>query len=477
MTKLEEKVIVERILEESARGIPSSKTDVRDMADKLLRKRGGDAVGKNRVDRFIKRTPELRTRRTRPYDRQRAVCEDPAVIKPWFALVQGMKEKYGIIDEDMYSVDEFGFSMGKISSQLVVTGSEKPGKAKKIQPGDREWTTLIQGVGATGKRIPPFIIFAGIVLTSRWFHDLPRDSGIQVSPTGWTNNDLALAWLEHFDSHARPVGAYRLLIVDGHESHCSVDFHTLCEEKKIITICMPPHSSHLLQPLNVACFSPLKRKYSDKISALAGGTTHHINKETFLLAFKATFEKVFTADNIRAGFRGAGLVPLDPEAVLSKLNVQLRTPTPPALPEALWEARTSSNVHELEAQSTLILDRVRRLKSSSPASITEAINHLKKCAEVMMLSAELMRDRIASLERAIEAASKRKQRKKKRLQKRGILTKEAGEDSLAQHEADQQIAHKERQGAEQLGRSRQALARCTRCRETGHNSRTCRKDT
>ncbi|KAI1562135.1 hypothetical protein PtrEW7m1_011038 [Pyrenophora tritici-repentis] len=57
-----------------------------------------------------------------------------------------------------------------------------------------------------------------------------------------------------------------------------------------------------------------------------------------------------------------------------------------------------------------------------------AIDQLKKGAEVMMLSAELMRDRISSLEKANSAAS------------------EPGEDILAQNEADQQIAHEERQG-------------------------------
>ena len=90
---------------------------------------------------------------------------------------------------------------------------------------------------------------------------------------------------------------------------------------------MPPHSSHLLQPLNVACFSPLKRAYGDKILALARDRIYYINKQTFLLAFKAAFKKAITADNIRAGFRGARLVPHDLEAVLLKLNVQLRTLT------------------------------------------------------------------------------------------------------------------------------------------------------
>jgi hypothetical protein len=54
----------------------------------------------------------------------------------------------------------------------------------------------------------------------------------------------------------------------------------------------------------------------------------------------------------------------------------------------------------------------------------------------MMLSAELMRDRIATLEKANKAALARKQRKKKRIQQHGVLTKGAGEDILAQREAD-----------------------------------------
>jgi hypothetical protein len=80
---------------------------------------------------------------------------------------------------------------------------------------------------------------------------------------------------------------------------------------------------------------------------------------------------------------------------------------------------------------TLISDRVRRHKSSSLALIIEAIGQLKKGAEVIILFAELMRDRIASLESANEAASKRRERKKKRIQKRRTLTKGEGEDILA----------------------------------------------
>jgi hypothetical protein len=65
---------------------------------------------------------------------------------------------------------------------------------------------------------------------------------------------------------------------------------------------MPLHLSHLLQPLNVVPYSLLKRYYGDRISLLAHSCIYYINKETFLLAFKAAFKKTFTVENIRAGF-------------------------------------------------------------------------------------------------------------------------------------------------------------------------------
>ena len=47
LTKLEEEAIVRRVLDETLRGVPVSKADVRDMADKLLGDRNGKPVGKN----------------------------------------------------------------------------------------------------------------------------------------------------------------------------------------------------------------------------------------------------------------------------------------------------------------------------------------------------------------------------------------------------------------------------------------------
>jgi hypothetical protein len=90
---------------------------------------------------------------------------------------------------------------------------------------------------------------------------------------------------------------------------------------------MLSHSSHLLQPLDVAYFAPLKRSYSDGILALARNYIYYISKETFLLAFKATYKYTFTKANARAGFRGAGLILFNLDVVLSKLDMRLCTPT------------------------------------------------------------------------------------------------------------------------------------------------------
>jgi hypothetical protein len=65
------------------------------------------------------------------------------LIRGWFELVEQTNAKYGILDEYVYNFDEAGFMMGKITTQLVVTGLERRCRPKAIQPGNREWVTVI----------------------------------------------------------------------------------------------------------------------------------------------------------------------------------------------------------------------------------------------------------------------------------------------------------------------------------------------
>jgi hypothetical protein len=213
--------------------------------------------------------------------------------------------------------------------------------------------------------------------------------------------------LEYFDKHTkrRVVGSHRLLILDGHESHNSLKFQQYCKEAKIITLCMPLHTSHLLQPLDVGCFSPLKRAYGRQAEQLMRNRINHMTKIEFLPAFQQGYYQTITKDNMLGGFRGAGLVPLNPEAVISKLDVKLRTPTPPTAEDLPWLSQTPSNTLELGSQSTLVKQRIQRHINSSLSSIVVAFEKLAKGASTIAHKLVLAQKRVSELEVANEAAT------------------------------------------------------------------------
>ncbi len=91
---------------------------------------------------------------------------------------------------------------------------------------------MIQGVNALGWAIPPFIILAAQYYLANWYTecDLLADWCIVTTENGWTTNAVGLDWIKHFDCYIAPrtKGKYRLLILDGHESHHSTEFELYC---------------------------------------------------------------------------------------------------------------------------------------------------------------------------------------------------------------------------------------------------------
>ena len=332
LTDLEESVLSVYILDLASKGFPPRLCVVEDMANRIIVTRQGEHVRSRWAGNFVRRRPELRTCFQRKYDYQRAKCEDPEVIRGWFELVRNTITKYSICEADIYNFDETGFMMGVISTGMVVTSSDGRTQAKKTQPGNREWVTVVQAVSSVGYTVPPYIIMAGKNHLDSWYNEVefPPQWRVGVSSNGWTTNELGLDWIRHFESFtaSRKLGVYCLLILDGHESHHSDKFEEYCKEHNIVTLCMPPHSSHLLQPLDVGCFGPLKKAYSRQIEDLMRQQITHITKEDFIPAFRAAFQVSLTKSNIQGGFRGAGLVPFDPERVILTLDLKLWTPTP-----------------------------------------------------------------------------------------------------------------------------------------------------
>ena len=77
LTKLEEDVVVNHILDLDSRGFPPRLADVANMANSLRAERGLSQVGLNWPSTFVKRRPNLRIKFNRKYDYKRALCEDP----------------------------------------------------------------------------------------------------------------------------------------------------------------------------------------------------------------------------------------------------------------------------------------------------------------------------------------------------------------------------------------------------------------
>ena len=480
LNELEEKVLVQHIIDLDNRGFSPRLKDVEDMANSILASRYGPSIGKLWAHRFVKRTPELKTRFSRPYDYQRARCEDPKLVQDWFQRVADAKAKYGIQDCDIWNFDETGFMIGMISSSMVITQSDQRGKRKRIQPGNREWATAVVCINAEGCDLPPFLIVQGNVHLANWYTEsgLPHNWVIKPTDSGWTNDDTGLDWIQHFNKHTQlqKQGGYRMLVLDGHGSHMSVKFDKYCKAHNIVAVGLPAHSSHLTQPLDVSCFGVLKRNYGIELDVFIKAQITHITKTEFFIAFQKAYFKTITQKNIKAGFRSTGLVPYDLQAILSKLDVKLRTPTPTEPPSAntdSWVPQTPHNPTEALFQTAFVRNKINYHQGNSPTSIFTATTQLAKGTEVLAHTVSLLVAENDTLRKANEALSKRKRAKRTHVSKGGPLSVQEVIDILMQREVDSQVLTEKRCGGVKDKAGSLATRHCGKCGKTGHNARTC----
>ena len=480
LTDLEEDVIIRRILDLDSRGFQPRQSDVREMANCLRRDRNASLVGIRWAENFVKRHPQLSMAFRRQIDYQRAKCEDPEVVRQWFALVRNTITKYGIDETDIYNFDETGFLMGMLSGAKVVTSSERRGKPRTKQPGNREWVTVIQSICTTGWVVPSYIIVKGKNHLLPWYTNgqFPKDWRIHTSENGWTTNEIGLDWIKHFNEYTkgRTTGVHRLLILDGHESHHSAPFEEYCQQNHIITLCMPAHSSHFLQPLDVGCFGPLKASYGKQIEKMMRMQITHITKDDFLAAYLEAHNASMTVKNIQSGFRATGLAPYDPESVIERLDPKPITPSPPASRPSTansWVTKTPQTSYDIVQQSTTIKNKIAEHQNSSPTHMYTLVDAQARGLSRMAHELVLLRAEIKEVRAANEVLSKRRRAKKTRLQQGGSLSFQEAEDLVAKNEVNIQTK-------EEIGRTKVCtisykprVRRCRACGNTGHNTRTC----
>ncbi len=131
----------------------------------------------------------------------------------------------------------------------------------------------------------------------------------------------------------------------------TLEFDNFYKENSILIKYMLLHSSHLHQPLDVGCFSVLKRVYSDLVRGKMAISIYYIDKPLFLKLFFEAYTKTFTSKNIKSSFKAIGFILLDLSQVLTRLRIRVRTLSPlPTLIQlsSTLPLKTPSNVIELD---------------------------------------------------------------------------------------------------------------------------------
>jgi hypothetical protein len=319
-------------------------------------------------------------------DIERKKCLDRRVAREWFNSYQETIAQYGITADDIWNFDETGFNIGVAKDQWIITREPK----RQISGGfstNREYATAIEAVLATGSTIAPVVILSAKILLQRWF-EIVGDERIAVTETGYLNNVLALQWIQLFNKLTKDSakGTHRLLVCDQFGSHLTYEFVKYCEDNQIILFFLPPHSSHILQPLDVGVFSAYKHWHSEWVYDATVSGYERITKDDFLSAISQIRQKTFKPSTIKLSFRLTGLWPINPNIVLEDLVDQVdevefsyNTPSPPSsiatggshnLSSDLSTPKTAKRVKKLEER---LEDKISRMQQTPSRRLLKKI--------------------------------------------------------------------------------------------------------
>ena len=351
LTPHEEQAIVDFVLRADRNGYPARVKDLRRYAAILLRRRAPQRQGrtpsevpahsqtpnKDWPQAFCKRHPELKVARLRALDWRRHEKNIYAKTVNWFDLMRVQLEETGVMQENVYNMDETGVMLSVLGSSKYLVSAEMQ-KTHRGAGSKRTLITAVECISADGRSLPPLIIFPGVDLRSNWVcHEAP-DWQFACSKKGYMNSAINLEWMQKVfepSTRERANGRPRILINDGFETHESLDVLTFCFENNIVLCRLPSHTSHKLQPCDVSVFSPLKTAYREQVEHLERRGANTVNKEHFVILYRRAREVALTARNIRSGWSKAGLFPFNPSRVLDGMSAPIEgpfaQPAPPGL--------------------------------------------------------------------------------------------------------------------------------------------------
>uniref|UniRef100_A0A4W5MFY0 HTH CENPB-type domain-containing protein n=1 Tax=Hucho hucho TaxID=62062 RepID=A0A4W5MFY0_9TELE len=334
ITTEEEHSLISYVLWMADHAFPISRTVVKALAVAIIKESGRSTVvnlerglSDNWWSRFRARHPELSARVPDPLNRARVHGATPAAIKGFFDVYEPIFVSHGLEHKPhlIFNCDETGFADKLKSREKVLC---QKGIYQQQQHTTREHVTVHCCVSAAGESIPPFIIFHKCLPSTAYALEGPPKALYGVSPKGYMDAELFLKWLVFFVKHA-PKERPLVLVVDHHKTHVSREVVKFCRENQVEVVCLPANTTHVLQPLDISVFGPLKTVLSRNAARLGlvqGDLV--IGKKHFSARLREAYPQAVTKKNIMAGFKKAGIFPLNREAFDSSQLVKLEPTTP-----------------------------------------------------------------------------------------------------------------------------------------------------
>lgn len=403
LSHAEERELVRWITRLTISGYPARHSTLKEMAEEVRKRRVKQInedgiqlvqypdIGKDWVPRFLRRHSELASVTLRSIETARLKAPTYKRLQQYFADLEKVIVDYKILPENKYNMDESGYAIGEIEATKCIINANIRQQFQS-KPGRQEWVTSVECICADGMALPPLIIFKGTKLSTRWVNgNIPDDWRFACNSKGWTSNDHGIKWLrECFEplTREKAAGKYRLLICDGHDSHITGEFIGHCMDHNIVLFILPPHSSHLTQPLDVGVFRPLKKYMANELQPLISTGIARIQKVEWLTAFVNAHKSAFSALNIFGGFRGTGIRPFEPEKVLNRvvssaqMEVDQASPAPTATTPFNETVLTNSPANfKAVQQANAALVQLAQSKQSLSSPAKNYIGYLTQCYE------------------------------------------------------------------------------------------------
>jgi hypothetical protein len=315
LNTIQQQELVQHIRRLTEQGLPPTREMIRNFGSAIAIK----PVSKSWVTRFINENHvHLISRWSTDMDHTRHRADSGLKYKQYFDALFDRINYYKILPSNTYNMDEKGFMIGVINKGKRVFEKsvfERGGMKQFTQDGNREWTTILATICADGTWVAPSAIFAAKRgnIREHWVKDLQPEEHYGVA---WVKD----VFNRYTQEKARR--GWRLLILDGHGSHVTLQFIEFCTENKIILAVFPAHSTHTLQPRDVGMLGPLSTAYSSQLvrhQQQAQGSLP-IRKGDFISPFWPAFTSTFTKKNIKSSFKATGIWPMDSSVITKKFE-------------------------------------------------------------------------------------------------------------------------------------------------------------